>query len=433
MASIISNALGRVWPKDIVKKAFIGGLDDAGKTTLLYKLKLGEIVITKPTIVFNVETVPLPTVSASPSRPPTKLECWDAGGCRILPLARYYTSGFDMIVWMVDSSDRKRLKESVEALNIVANGMNLVKDIPILILANKQDLPNAMSVNDILLQIKDTCKGRLWNVFPSTSFRTIDESGIPSAFDWLLSAVELSSPKYCATLQSVVPHPPNFPLRMNTENIFYIFLGRTESDSPPSVFLRQFHTYELPSWDHYTQIRLTYLLLHVEGRQKAKETILDGFKNYIANSKETKGYSFHATMTYFWMQVVHFGIQSMSKPPRQSDSHALGLSHAKFSSDNLSLPTIVDCDDDFILVDDDADQSTTSTLAASLEDTGVDKTDLDFRSFLLLNPHVADENLWVDYYSKPVIMSWLARGGFVLPDKKNLPNLVARERVRVTS
>lgn len=33
------------------------GLDAAGKTTVLYKLKLGEIVTTIPTIGFNVETV----------------------------------------------------------------------------------------------------------------------------------------------------------------------------------------------------------------------------------------------------------------------------------------------------------------------------------------------------------------------------------------
>ncbi len=33
------------------------GLDAAGKTTVLYKLKLGEIVTTIPTIGFNVESI----------------------------------------------------------------------------------------------------------------------------------------------------------------------------------------------------------------------------------------------------------------------------------------------------------------------------------------------------------------------------------------
>ena len=33
------------------------GLDAAGKTTILYKLKLGEVTNTIPTVGFNVETV----------------------------------------------------------------------------------------------------------------------------------------------------------------------------------------------------------------------------------------------------------------------------------------------------------------------------------------------------------------------------------------
>ena len=47
------------------------GLDAAGKTTILYKLKLGEIVTTIPTIGFNVETVEYKNVSFT---------CWDVGG-----------------------------------------------------------------------------------------------------------------------------------------------------------------------------------------------------------------------------------------------------------------------------------------------------------------------------------------------------------------
>ena len=36
---------------------FLLGLDAAGKTTILYKLKLGQSVNTIPTVGFNVETV----------------------------------------------------------------------------------------------------------------------------------------------------------------------------------------------------------------------------------------------------------------------------------------------------------------------------------------------------------------------------------------
>lgn len=44
------------------------GLDAAGKTTILYKLKLGEVVTTIPTIGFNVETVEYKNISFTGER-----------------------------------------------------------------------------------------------------------------------------------------------------------------------------------------------------------------------------------------------------------------------------------------------------------------------------------------------------------------------------
>jgi len=44
------------WSKKDMRILMVG-LDAAGKTTILYKLKLGEVVTTIPTIGFNVETV----------------------------------------------------------------------------------------------------------------------------------------------------------------------------------------------------------------------------------------------------------------------------------------------------------------------------------------------------------------------------------------
>ena len=49
----------RVWDRLVGKtemRILMVGLDAAGKTTILYKLKLGEVVTTIPTIGFNVET-----------------------------------------------------------------------------------------------------------------------------------------------------------------------------------------------------------------------------------------------------------------------------------------------------------------------------------------------------------------------------------------
>ena len=64
------------------------GLDAAGKTTILYKLKLGEIVTTIPTIGFNVETVEYKNISFT---------VWDVGGQdKIRPLWRHCESLFSL-------------------------------------------------------------------------------------------------------------------------------------------------------------------------------------------------------------------------------------------------------------------------------------------------------------------------------------------------
>ena len=58
------------------------GLDAAGKTTILYKLKLGEVVSSVPTIGFNVETLEYKKI---------KFTVWDVGGQdKIRLLWRHY-------------------------------------------------------------------------------------------------------------------------------------------------------------------------------------------------------------------------------------------------------------------------------------------------------------------------------------------------------
>lgn len=52
-------------------RILILGLDGAGKTTILYKLQVGEVVTTIPTIGFNVEQVTYKNL---------KFQVWDLGG-----------------------------------------------------------------------------------------------------------------------------------------------------------------------------------------------------------------------------------------------------------------------------------------------------------------------------------------------------------------
>jgi GTPase SAR1 family protein len=52
-------------------KILMNGLDAAGKTTILYRMKLNEVCMTIPTIGFNVETVEWKNLTFT---------CWDVGG-----------------------------------------------------------------------------------------------------------------------------------------------------------------------------------------------------------------------------------------------------------------------------------------------------------------------------------------------------------------
>lgn len=116
------------------------GLDAAGKTTILYKLKLGEIVTTIPTIGFNVETVEYKNICFT---------VWDVGGQdKIRPLWRHYFQNTQGLIFVVDSNDRERIMEAEKELQNMLQEDEL-RDAVLLIFANKQDLPNAMSAAEL--------------------------------------------------------------------------------------------------------------------------------------------------------------------------------------------------------------------------------------------------------------------------------------------
>ncbi|XP_033104724.1 ADP-ribosylation factor-like isoform X2 [Anneissia japonica] len=114
------------------------GLDAAGKTTILYKLKLNETVTTIPTIGFNVEEV-------SPNRNVT-FTVWDVGGQdKIRCLWRHYYQGTEGLIFVVDSADSTRFEEAKEELFGILESQEMTRGVPVCVIANKQDLPGALS------------------------------------------------------------------------------------------------------------------------------------------------------------------------------------------------------------------------------------------------------------------------------------------------
>ncbi|KAF2069166.1 hypothetical protein CYY_009517 [Polysphondylium violaceum] len=169
MGKIFSRFFGK---KDM--RILMVGLDAAGKTTILYKLKLGEIVTTIPTIGFNVETVEFKNINFT---------VWDVGGQdKIRPLWRHYFQNTQGLIFVVDSNDRERIVEACEELQKMLNEDEL-RDAVLLVFCNKQDLPNAMSVAEVTDKLNlHSLRQRKWYI-QSTCATSGD--GLYEGLDWL--------------------------------------------------------------------------------------------------------------------------------------------------------------------------------------------------------------------------------------------------------
>jgi len=148
---------------------------------LLYKLKLGEIVTTIPTIGFNVETVEYKNINFT---------VWDVGGQdKIRPLWRHYFQNTQGLIFVVDSNDRERINEANEELQKMLNEDEL-RDAVLLVFCNKQDLPNAMSVAEVTDKLGlHSLRNRKWYI-QSTCATSGD--GLYEGLDWLSNTLSSS-------------------------------------------------------------------------------------------------------------------------------------------------------------------------------------------------------------------------------------------------
>ncbi|KAL5291418.1 arf1.2 family protein [Megaselia abdita] len=128
MGNAFSNWFKNTFGKREMRMLMVG-LDAAGKTTILYRLKLGETIITIPTIGFNVETVEYKNI---------KFTVWDVNGQdKIRPLWRHYCLDTEGLIFVVDSNDIERIDEAKEELRRIIE-VDELKDAVLLVFANKQ-------------------------------------------------------------------------------------------------------------------------------------------------------------------------------------------------------------------------------------------------------------------------------------------------------
>ncbi|KAJ0396789.1 hypothetical protein P43SY_007685 [Pythium insidiosum] len=176
MGTTLSRALARMWSRH-ERRVLLVGLDAAGKTTILYNLRLGKAISSIPTVGFNVETVRFDRF---------KLHIWDVGGQDSLrPYWRHHFTGTQGIVFVIDSADAKRLElAKAELSGVLLDGQ--LQDACLLVFLNKRDLPDALSVEQLVsaLEIDKHCgaSARKFSVQPAVA--TTGE-GLREGMTWL--------------------------------------------------------------------------------------------------------------------------------------------------------------------------------------------------------------------------------------------------------
>uniref|UniRef100_A0A667H2Y2 ARF GTPase 3 n=1 Tax=Lynx canadensis TaxID=61383 RepID=A0A667H2Y2_LYNCA len=140
MGNIFGNLLKSLIGKKEMRILMVG-LDAAGKTTILYKLKLGEIVTTIPTIG---------------------------------------------LIFVVDSNDRERVNEAGGLMRMLAE--DELRDAVLLVFANKQDLPNAMNAAEITDKLGlHSLRHRNWYIQATCA---TSGDGLYEGLDWLANQLK---------------------------------------------------------------------------------------------------------------------------------------------------------------------------------------------------------------------------------------------------
>ncbi|CAG9760090.1 unnamed protein product [Ceutorhynchus assimilis] len=155
------------------------GLDNAGKTTILKILASEDITSITPTAGFNIKSV----ISDG-----FKLNVWDIGGQRkIRPYWKNYFENTDILIYVVDSADKKRLEETgIELYELLSD--DKLNNVPLLVYANKQDLPDSLSASDLAQALNlPSIKDRTWQIQACTAAQGI---GVREGMEWVCKSIK---------------------------------------------------------------------------------------------------------------------------------------------------------------------------------------------------------------------------------------------------
>mmetsp|Transcript_13718 Transcript_13718/g.22688 ORF Transcript_13718/g.22688 Transcript_13718/m.22688 type:complete len:182 (+) Transcript_13718:143-688(+) len=157
------------------------GLDNSGKTTILKKLSGEDIQHITPTQGFNIKSLVQSDV---------KLKVWDVGGQKtIRPYWRNYFDSTDALIFVIDSSDRRRMEETGIELQQLLDEEKL-SGVPLLVFANKQDLLNALSPAELTAGLNlHAIRDRQWVILPCSAKLG---DGLQEGMDFLIEELSMS-------------------------------------------------------------------------------------------------------------------------------------------------------------------------------------------------------------------------------------------------
>ena len=167
-------------------RVLILGLDNAGKTSILYRLQLGSVIKTSPTVGFNLETLNYTPKNGTTGS--VTFSVWDLGGqAGLRPYWRLYFQKTDVVIYVVDSTDKERMGVSKHELFNLLDEEEL-KDSALLVYANKQDVPGAAKVQDVAKSLGvDAITNRSWTIVPSSAQTG---EGLAEGMDWVVGALK---------------------------------------------------------------------------------------------------------------------------------------------------------------------------------------------------------------------------------------------------
>ncbi|OJD24269.1 hypothetical protein ACJ73_04374 [Blastomyces percursus] len=391
------------------------GQDNAGKTTLLYRLQLGRKVDTIPTVFYTsnsefcrigrvpfmqslkthssplrytVETVQVPSEKIN-------ITFWDlGGGCSRIPpqLFRYYLDPEVLVLFLIDptaifcpNDGARRAQDAIEELKVALTEIVGAKYFAVIFTKRDQTCGDDPRVELQISQVKQVLAEHRTKVpYPCELYDDLEQlSGATGAQTGTLltrlARVAKMEEKAMRDFPMKKAAPPPPPKLSREELLLKIESGSKDEDNllGPDEFMRRMVSGDLEKWNHQSHLRagfltLTERILRDNVVFDAADLFLERLDMMLKAAPGKFRNTSHRTLTIFWL-------------------HQIYLSMLSFREIAGSFPTREK-----------------------------------FNEFLLESPDLMRGRSWDLYYSKDVLFSPAAKDGWKLPDIRPLPRFISR-------